>query len=170
MQGISGNRGWLRRFGVQKARSYGHRANRNPSRWIAFRTIVHDTCLGKYCHRTQFCFVVRIEIPLVRCPVFKYVNFRNIFAMMYVCIYIYIYVYICMYIYIYIYIYKCILYTYTCRVQNSDIPRAGRVGVAHGGAAGRQGEVGPGRTRRRRVGSARKQQFLQSPRASKTLS
>ena len=25
----------------------------------------------------------------------------------------------------------------TCRIQNPDIPRAGRVGAAHGGAAGR---------------------------------
>ena len=48
----------------------------------------------------------------------------------------------------------------TCRTQNPDIQRAGRVGAAHGGAAGRQGEAGPGRTRRRRDGSPRKQQTL----------
>ena len=28
---------------------------------------------------------------------------------------------------------------YNCRIQNPDTPRAGRVGAAHGGAAGRGG-------------------------------
>ena len=54
--------------------------------------------------------------------------------------------YICIHIYIYIYIQLFCLYFYTkyyisciCRIQNPDIPRAGRVGAAHGGAAGRGG-------------------------------
>ena len=38
-----------------------------------------------------------------------------------------------------------------CRNRNPDIPRAGRVGAAHGGAAGRTGPGG-----RRRIGSPRK--------------
>ena len=48
-----------------------------------------------------------------------------------------------------------------CRIQDPNIPRAGRVGAAHGGA-------GPGRTGRRRIGSSWKQPSLVLPRASST--
>ena len=49
----------------------------------------------------------------------------------YICIYTYACIHICIYIYICIYVY---MHTDTCRVQNPDIPRAGRGGAAHGRA------------------------------------
>ena len=52
----------------------------------------------------------------------------------------------------------------TCRIQNPDIPRAGRVG-APGGAAGR-GRAGQGG--RRQNNSPRRQASLVTPKASKT--
>ena len=50
-----------------------------------------------------------------------------------------------------------------CRIQNPDIPRAGRVWAAHGGA---EGGSGPGRTGRRPVCSPTNQPPLSPPRAS----
>ena len=54
------------------------------------------------------------------------------------------------------------VYEYTCRVQNPDIPRAGRVRAAHGGAAG------PSRTGRRRIGPPRGRTSLLPSRVPKT--
>ena len=56
---------------------------------------------------------------------------------------------------------------FTCRIQNSDIPRAGRDGAAHGGTEGRGGD---GQDGRRRVGSPRRQPSLLLPRRSKKTS
>ena len=58
-------------------------------------------------------------------------------------------------------------YTITCRIQNPDTLRAGRVGAAHGGAA--RG-AGLGRTGRRWVDPARRQPSFLPCSESKTLS
>ena len=58
----------------------------------------------------------------------------------------------------------------TCRIQNPDTSRAGRVGATHGGAAGRRGGAGLGRTRRRWVDPTWKQPSLLLSSESRTLS
>ena len=57
------------------------------------------------------------------------------------------------------------LFIRTCRIQNPDIPRAGRGGAVHSGPAG---WTGRGKTKRGRAGSPRKQPSLFSSRASRT--
>ena len=58
----------------------------------------------------------------------------------------------------------------TCRIRNPDTTRAGRVGAVHGGAAGRRGGAGLGRTGCRWVDSARKQNSFSPSSTSRTLS
>ena len=64
------------------------------------------------------------------------------------CVCVYVYMCICISVHMRICV-NVYVYIYTCRVQNPDIPRAGRGGSGRGGAW-------PGRKGRRRFGSPRK--------------
>ena len=66
--------------------------------------------------------------------------------------------YVFMYVYVYIYVYVYM----TCRIQNPDIPRAGRVGARRGG------EAGSGRTGCKQKFSPRREASLVPSKASKS--